>query len=141
MKKHFVLKSSVLGVFAGVSMLVTGVQADQVDVQFLGVNDFHGALDTTGSAYMPEGKVSNAGTAAQLAAYLDDAEADFKQTSPDGTSIRVQPGDMVGASPANSGLLQDEPTVKVFNQMGFEYGTLGNHEFDEGLAEFNRIMT
>ncbi|HEK9495078.1 TPA: bifunctional metallophosphatase/5'-nucleotidase, partial [Streptococcus equi subsp. equi] len=81
MKKHFVLKSSVLGVFAGVSMLVTGVQADQVDVQFLGVNDFHGALDTTGSAYMPEGKVSNAGTAAQLAAYLDDAEADFKQTS------------------------------------------------------------
>lgn len=141
MKKHYVLKSSVLGVFAGVSMLVTGVQADQVDVQFIGVNDFHGALDTTGSAYMPEGKVSNAGTATQLAAYLDDAEADFKQTSPDGTSIRVQAGDMVGASPANSGLLQDEPTVKVFNQMGFEYGTLGNHEFDEGLAEFNRIMT
>ena len=27
-------------------------------------------------------------------------------------SIRVQAGDMVGASPANSALLQDEPTVK-----------------------------
>lgn len=25
--------------------------------------------------------------------------------------------------------------------MGVEYGTLGNHEFDEGLAEYNRIMT
>lgn len=25
--------------------------------------------------------------------------------------------------------------------MKFEYGTLGNHEFDEGLDEFNRIMT
>lgn len=122
-------------------MLVTGVQADQVDVQLLGVNDFHGALDTTGSAYMPEGKVANAGTAAQLDAYMDDAETEFKQASPEGTSIRVQAGDMVGASPANSGLLQDEPTVKVFNKMGFEYGTLGNHEFDEGLAEFNRIMT
>ena len=24
--------------------------------------------------------------------------------------------------------------------MNFEYGTLGNHEFDEGLGEFNRIM-
>lgn len=47
---------------------------------------------------------------------------------------------MVGASPANSALLQDEPTVKVFNEMNFEYGTLGNHEFDEGLGEFNRIM-
>lgn len=141
MKKHLVLKSSVLSVFAGFSMLVTGVQADQVDVQLLGVNDFHGALDTTGSAYMPEGKVANAGTAAQLDAYMDDAETEFKQASPEGTSIRVQAGDMVGASPANSGLLQDEPTVKVFNKMGFEYGTLGNHEFDEGLAEFNRIMT
>ncbi|KKC17202.1 surface-anchored 5'-nucleotidase [Streptococcus dysgalactiae] len=141
MKKYLVLKSSVLSVFAGFSMLVTGVQADQVDVQLLGVNDFHGALDTTGSAYMPEGKVANAGTAAQLDAYMDDAETEFKQASPEGTSIRVQAGDMVGASPANSGLLQDEPTVKVFNKMGFEYGTLGNHEFDEGLAEFNRIMT
>ncbi|HHK0724634.1 TPA: bifunctional metallophosphatase/5'-nucleotidase [Streptococcus pyogenes] len=141
MKKHLVLKSSVLSVFAGFSMLVTGIQADQVDVQLLGVNDFHGALDTTGSAYMPEGKVANAGTAAQLDAYMDDAETEFKQASPEGTSIRVQAGDMVGASPANSGLLQDEPTVKVFNKMGFEYGTLGNHEFDEGLAEFNRIMT
>ena len=47
---------------------------------------------------------------------------------------------MVGASPANSALLQDEPTVKVFNEMNFEYGALGNHEFDEGLGEFNRIM-
>ncbi|EHI69728.1 Ser/Thr phosphatase family protein [Streptococcus ictaluri 707-05] len=143
MKKHLVLKSSVLSVFAGFSMLVAGVQADQVDVQLLGVNDFHSALDTTGSAYMPQpvGKVANAGTAAQLDAYLDDAQADFKQASPEGTSIRVQAGDMVGASPANSGLLQDEPTVQVFNKMDFEYGTLGNHEFDEGLAEFNRIMT
>ncbi|MFD1899856.1 5'-nucleotidase C-terminal domain-containing protein [Enterococcus termitis] len=48
---------------------------------------------------------------------------------------------MVGASPASSGLLQDEPTIKILNQMDFSVGTLGNHEFDEGLAEFNRIMT
>ena len=47
---------------------------------------------------------------------------------------------MVGASPANSALLQDEPTVKAFNEMNFEYGTLGYHEFDEGLGEFSRIM-
>lgn len=141
MKKHIVLKSSILSVVAGVSMMITAVQADQVDVQILGVNDFHGALDQTGSAYMPDGKVSGAGTAAQLDAYMDQSKEEFKQASPDGTSIRVQAGDMVGASPANSGLLQDEPTVKVMNQMGVEYGTIGNHEFDEGLAEYNRIMT
>lgn len=82
MKKHIVLKSSILGLVAGMSVLVSSVQADQVDVQILGVNDFHGALDQTGSAYMPDGKVSGAGTAAQLDAYMDQAQADFNQTSP-----------------------------------------------------------
>ncbi|MFU0785838.1 MAG: GRAM-POS-ANCHORING domain-containing protein [Enterococcus gilvus] len=48
---------------------------------------------------------------------------------------------MVGASPANSGLLQDQPTMRILNQMNFSVGTLGNHEFDEGLGEFNRILT
>lgn len=56
MKKNIVLKSSILGLVAGMSVLVSSVQADQVDVQILGVNDFHGALDQTGSAYMPDGQ-------------------------------------------------------------------------------------
>ncbi|VTS30550.1 surface-anchored 5'-nucleotidase [Streptococcus porcinus] len=141
MKKHIVLKSSVLSVLAGMSLVVSAVSADQVDVQILGINDFHGAIDQTSTAYMPDGKISGAGTATQLDAYMDKAQADFAQTSPNGTSFRVQAGDMVGASPANSGLLQDEPTVQIFNEMNVEYGTLGNHEFDEGLAEYNRIMT
>lgn len=141
MKKKVVLKSSILAVVAGFGLFAGSVYADQEAIQILGVNDFHGALDTTGSAYMPDGKVSNAGTAAQLDAYMDDAEKEFTAENPDSTSLRVQAGDMVGASPANSSLLQDEPTIKVFNKMGFDYGTLGNHEFDEGLDEYNRITT
>lgn len=139
MKKRIVLKSSVLAIVVGFSLAAGSVYADQEAIQILGVNDFHGALDTTGSAYMPDGKVANAGTAAQLDAYMDDAEKSFTNDNPDSTSLRVQAGDMVGASPANSGLLQDEPTVQVFNAMGFDYGTIGNHEFDEGLDEYNRI--
>lgn len=141
MKKKFWLKSSVLSLVVTGSFLTSLVSADQVPVQFLGINDFHGALNTTGSAYMPEGRVAGAGSAAVLSTYLKNAEADFLATNPNGLSLRVQAGDMVGASPANSGLLQDEPTVRVLNAMGFDYGTLGNHEFDEGLPEFNRIMT
>ncbi|MEQ9810162.1 surface-anchored 5'-nucleotidase [Streptococcus jiangjianxini] len=141
MKKKVALKSSILAVVAGFGLMAGSVYADQEAIQILGVNDFHGALDTTGSAYMPDGKVSNAGTAAQLDAYMDDAEKEFTAENPDSTSLRVQAGDMVGASPANSGLLQDEPTIKAFNKMGFDYGTIGNHEFDEGLDEFHRITT
>ena len=112
-----------------------------IPLQLLGINDFHGALSTTGTAYIEGTAFSKAGKAALLATYLNNAQTNFQSKKPDGTTIRVQSGDMVGASPANSGLLQDEPTIKVLNKMNFEIGTLGNHEFDEGLGEFNRIMT
>lgn len=108
----------------------------------LGINDFHGALSTTGSYYDATGnKTSNAGTAALLAGYFNQAETAFKAQNNTGKTLRVQAGDMVGASPANSGLLQDQPTMRILNQMKFAVGTLGNHEFDEGLGEFNRILT
>lgn len=139
-KKH--LKSIVLTGLLSVGILGGSAYAAEVPVQILGINDLHGALSTSGSATTPvEGRVSGAGKAELLSAYLDQAEEAFKAENPNGTSIRVQAGDMVGASPANSGLLQDEPTIKVLNEIGFEYGTLGNHEFDEGLEEFNRIVT
>ncbi|EHI75536.1 5'-nucleotidase [Streptococcus criceti] len=140
MKKHIFLKSSLLALVAGASFLSIQAAADQVDVQVLGVNDFHGALDTTGTASMPDGPVRDAGGVAQLDAYMDDAQTQFQAEHPQGDTTRVQAGDMVGASPANSGLLQDEPTVKAFNQMDVQFGTIGNHEFDEGLAEYNRIV-
>ena len=143
MKKKVILKSSILAIAAGLSVFaINSVFADELPVQFMGVNDFHGALEQTGTARLEGETVKNAGTAPLLATYLNDSQKDF-ETENAGTpnaSIRVQAGDMVGASPANSALLQDEPTVKVFNEMNFEYGTLGNHEFDEGLGEFNRIM-
>ena len=143
MKKKVILKSSILAVAAGLSIFaINSVFADELPVQFMGVNDFHGDLEQTGTARLEGETVKNAGTAPLLATYLNDSQKDF-ETENAGTpnaSIRVQAGDMVGASPANSALLQDEPTVKVFNEMNFEYGTLGNHEFDEGLGEFNRIM-
>lgn len=145
MTKRVVLKSSILAVAAGLSLAASGVLADEVAVQMLGVNDFHGALEQTGTAQLEDQTVSNAGTAALADAYMDQAQTDFENqaaaTNMPNETIRVQAGDMVGASPANSSLLQDEPTIHAFNQMGFEYGTLGNHEFDEGLEEYNRIST
>lgn len=146
MKKGLILKSSILAVAAGLSVTTAhDVFADELTVQIMGINDFHGALDTTGTARLEGETVRNAGTAALLDTYMDDSEKEFKEEATTANlpseSIRVQAGDLVGASPANSGLLQDEPTVSVSNEIGFDYGTLGNHEFDEGLEEFNRIMT
>jgi hypothetical protein len=71
-----------------------------------------------------------------LARYL----LERKRANPD-TTVLVHSGDMIGASPPESGLLQDEPTIRVLNQIGFDVGTPGNHEFDEGLEELLACST
>jgi 5'-nucleotidase len=97
-----------------------------VDLQLLGVNDFHGHLEP------PE---PGLGGAAWLSAWLDRAAA-----SHPGRTIRVHAGDMVGASPLVSSHFKDEPTIEATNRMDFDVGTLGNHEFDEGGAEALRLV-
>jgi 5'-nucleotidase len=75
------------------------------------------------------------GGAAWLAAWLDRAASSHPERT-----IRVHAGDMVGASPLISSHFKDEPTIEATNQMGFDVGTLGNHEFDEGGEEALRLV-
>lgn len=114
-------------------------ESKKIPIQILGINDFHGALSSTGTASI-ESRFSKVGKSFYLASEFNTAKAKFMNENPDGESIRVQAGDLVGASPSNSSLLQDEPTIKAMNRMNIEYGILGNHEFDEGLDEFDRII-
>ena len=108
----------------------TEAASANVKVQILSVNDFHGQLDKSS-------KVGNetVGTAAYLAAHLKKREAD----NPNNT-IKIHAGDAVGASRPVSALLQDEPTIEMFNKLKFDIGTLGNHEFDEGVEEMKRLI-
>ncbi|MDN3017128.1 bifunctional metallophosphatase/5'-nucleotidase [Paenibacillus sp. BSR1-1] len=100
-----------------------------IQLHLLGVNDFHGQLNVTRKF---NGK--NVGRVDYLAAYLKERKAKNKNT------LLVHAGDMVGASPPVSSLLQDEPTIKVLNKLGFNVGTLGNHEFDQGVKEMMRLI-
>lgn len=95
-----------------------------VDVQILAVNDFHGALNPSGGT----------GGAAYLAAYVKNLSAQNPNT------VKVSAGDMIGASPIQSALFHDEPTIQAFNLMGFDYSAVGNHEFDEGWQELLRLQ-
>jgi 5'-nucleotidase len=95
-----------------------------VKLRLLGVNDFHGHLEP------PRPGV---GGAAWLKSHLDRA------TLP-GRTIRVHAGDMVGATPLISSWFHDEPTIEAANEIGFDVGTVGNHEFDEGGDELMRLL-
>ena len=97
-----------------------------VQLQLLGVNDFHGHLEP------PQ---PGLGGAAWLGAHLARAAASHPERT-----ITVHAGDMVGASPLVSSYFHDEPAIEATNRMGFDVGTLGNHEFDEGGAELLRLL-
>lgn len=100
-----------------------------VEVHVLGINDFHGQLDSVKTV-----KDRPAGGADCLAAYLEQRRSAEKNT------LIVHAGDMVGGSAPSSALFQDEPTIELMNQVGFDVGIPGNHELDDGYREMIRLI-
>ena len=96
-------------------------------VPVIGLTDFHGQLDQT--TLTMDGRNVPVGGAAQLATMFDQEAAQFS-----GPSFLFASGDNVGASPANSGLLEDRPAIDVENAWGLDATSYGNHEFDYGIA-------
>jgi 2',3'-cyclic-nucleotide 2'-phosphodiesterase (5'-nucleotidase family) len=98
-------------------------------VPLIGLNDFHGQLDQT--TLTVDGRTTTVGGAAQLATMFNDEAAQFPAGMP--TPPLLAGGDNVGASPANSSLLEDRPTIDVENAWGLDATSYGNHEFDYGI--------
>jgi 5'-nucleotidase len=104
-----------------------------VEVQLLAVNDFHGNLVPPAGSSGRVGS-TNAGGVEYLATHI----ATLRSQNPN-TAV-VSAGDMIGASPLLSALFHDEPTIEAFNLIGLDYNAVGNHEFDEGIAELIRMQ-
>lgn len=79
-------------------------------VQILGINDFHGQISAGR-------RVANrpVGGAAVLASYLTAAQTDPNDPRLGNHTFIVHAGDHVGASPPESALLQDKPSISVVN--------------------------
>lgn len=103
-----------------------------IKVQILGANDLHGKIDVTSTVADRPGL--SFGRADYLAAYMRQREA----TNPN--TFIIHSGDMIGGSSPVSALLQDEPTVEIMESIGFDVGTIGNHELDEGIDELLRMV-
>ena len=106
--------------------------APTIDLQLLAFNDYHGHVTDDTSGNVGE---EAAGGGEYLAAKLTELRA----TAP-GESLTVAAGDNIGGSPFFSGLFHDEPSVESLNAMGLDISGVGNHEFDEGLTELQRMQ-
>ncbi|MFC0272182.1 DUF6359 domain-containing protein [Metabacillus herbersteinensis] len=105
-------------------------------LQLLSINDLHGKIDQSYTLDINGDKVNDGtyGRMDYVAAYLNDRKQDNPNT------LLVHAGDIIGGSSPVSALLQDEPTVEIMEAIGFDVGVVGNHEFDEGLSELQRII-
>ncbi len=121
------------GSAAGVPSPDNTSKARTTQVQILGLNDFHGALEPpTGSGGLIG--ATPAGGVEYLATHVDRLRATNRNT------VFVSAGDLIGATPLTSALFHDEPTIEAFNLMGLDYNGVGNHEFDEGVDELLRMQ-
>lgn len=94
-----------------------------VHLNFLGINDFHGRIDTN--------TVLFAGTIEKLRA----------EAAPGATAF-LSAGDNIGASLFASAVAKDQPTIDVLNALEVKASAVGNHEFDGGWADLrDRVAT
>ena len=130
---------------AGIATSTTSSQAAKPDnnkgniakARFFSFNDFHGALDPpTGSGAAVNG--TPAGGAEYLATTLKSLRADAEAKGQ--KTLTVGAGDMVGATPLLSAAFHDEPTIETLNLLQMDVTSVGNHEFDEGVAELLRLQ-
>jgi 5'-nucleotidase len=118
-------------------LLPSAAAARDVDVQLLGLNDFHGHLESTTPGTIAPDPASPrvpAGGAEYLATHIRAKAAENRNT------LVVSAGDLIGASPLLSALFHDEPTIEAMNRIGLDLNSVGNHEFDEGATELLRMQ-
>ncbi|MEW2358875.1 bifunctional metallophosphatase/5'-nucleotidase [Spirillospora sp. NPDC029432] len=110
--------------------------APTASVRLLSLNDFHGNLEppsgSSGTAIDEHGTAVPAGGAAYVATHL--------KRLANRDTLRVAQGDMIGASPLISAAYHDEPSVEFLGNVGVTASAVGNHEFDEGYRELQRIQ-
>jgi 2',3'-cyclic-nucleotide 2'-phosphodiesterase (5'-nucleotidase family) len=113
-------------------------EAAPTEITIFNVSGLRGTLEpTNGYVRIPPDPVPSEerfGGLAYLAGY-------FEQRARTATNppLLLTAGDAVGASPALSDLLDDEPMIDLMNMMGFDVDTLGNHNFDRGLAHLRGL--
>lgn len=115
-----------------------GSSEDLFIVRVIGLNDYHGNLESPGT-YGQNTSIAAAnrpavGGADILAPYVAKLKKEVSY------SVVVGAGDLIGATPLVSSLFFDEPSVETLNRIGLDFSSVGNHEFDKGSTELLRLQ-
>jgi len=150
MPTSFKLPVILAGIALAAASLTTGVAHADVQaplaVRIIAINDFHGNLDGANldfrsdvdRMHRTEDNGERTGVAAGGIDYMAGLVRQLRSAAKH--SVVVSAGDLIGASPLNSALFHDEPTIEAMNRLGLDFSAVGNHEFDEGKDELLRMQ-
>ena len=116
------IRFTILAILMALIILTSAsLQADShiVNATLLHTNDFHGRLETD---YRGRGG----------SAYISDKVNDIRDAVGEENVLLLDAGDEFFGAPAISQLLLGESTIDIYNMMGYDAATFGNHEFDKG---------
>ncbi|MEO7742282.1 MAG: metallophosphoesterase, partial [Usitatibacter sp.] len=137
------LLAAVLAVTLGSCVTDPG-ERGRVALRLITINDFHGNLEAAPTLQLvltDPGETAGAqpmrvrvGGAAALAGIAKQLRKGSRN------SLMVAGGDLIGAAPLPSTLFRHESTVEILGDIGLDVSSLGNHEFDAGEIELQRII-
>lgn len=115
--------------------------AGPVTLRVIAFNDLHGNLESA-SLVLPHPDPAKPGQALRVAVGGAAHQAGLVKALRAGAphSVVVSSGDAIGATPLVSALFWHESTIDLMNRIGVDVATLGNHEFDAGVAELQRVV-
>jgi len=120
--------------FTGIACATTPTTPN-VSLKILAISDFHGHLESPGNFRDAGGAFTiPVGGIDFLAGYFS-----YVKSKNPNTAI-VSAGDMIGASPLISALFRHESTIEAMNRAGLEINAVGNHEFNSGRDELQRMQ-
>jgi len=115
-------------------------------LRVIAFNDFHGNIDGANlnlrsdadGIFMTNGAGARVGVPAGGVDYMAGLVRQLRSEAVN--SVVVSAGDLIGATPLNSALFHDEPTIETMNRLGLDFNAVGNHEFDDGKDELLRMQ-
>lgn len=119
----------------------TPAPSGPVTLRVIAFNDLHGHLQTA-ALNLPHPNPANpaqplrvnVGGTAELAGLVKELRRGAAN------SVVVSSGDAIGGTPLISAIFFHEATIDVMNRIGVDVATVGNHEFDAGAAELQRVL-
>lgn len=115
--------------------------AGTVQLRLIAFNDFHGNLEpgnNTLKLTLPNDPTHTVTVPTGGVAWLGGLIRQLRGEVPN--SVVFSSGDLVGAAPLASTLFRHESTIAVMNAIGLDFDIAGNHEFDAGETELERLL-